>query len=384
MRTFGPVLLAFLAPLGVWLASPLAQQPVAQVPPTTVVQPIDPGSVVLPAEDLTVGVTRFSFISYGDTRGQADGRELQRDHGRIVDAMIEAIRSRASSPFPVRFIVQSGDAVTSGAAAEQWNVSFTPIIERLTREGHVPFFVAVGNHDTTARPLGDPLRQLALRTTLAATSRLIPAEGSPRRLDGYPTFAFGYGNTLVVVIDSNVAADPVQLSWVAGQLESIDHARYRHVIAVFHHPPFSSGPHGGPIVEPQTEALRRLYMPLFRRHHVRMTITGHDHFYEHWTERYADDSGEHRIDHLVTGGGGAPIYTYQGEPDLTDYFARAKPLKLGLEHVVRPGRTIADNPHHFVVVQVDGDELSLEVIAIGPNAYRPYGTARVDLVDPKS
>jgi hypothetical protein len=137
-------------------------------------------------------------------------------------------------------------------------------------------------------------------------------------------------------------------------------------------------------VEPQTEAIRRLYMPLFRRHHVRMTITGHDHFYEHWTERYADDSGEHRIDHLVTGGGGAPIYTYRGEPDLTDYLATAKPLKLDLKHVVRPGLTIADNPHHFVVVQVDGDELCLEVIAIGPNAYRPYGTARVDLVDPKS
>ncbi len=195
--------------MGVWLASPLAQQPVAQAPPITIVQPIDPGSVVLPAEDLTVGVTRFSFIAYGDTRGQADGRELQRDHGRIVDAMIEAIQSRASSPFPVRFIVQSGDAVTSGAVAEQWNVSFTPIIERLTREGQVPYFVAVGNHDTTDRPLDDPLRQRALRTTLAATSRLIPAEGSPRRLDGYPTFAFGYGNALVVAIDSNVAADPV-------------------------------------------------------------------------------------------------------------------------------------------------------------------------------
>ncbi len=95
-------------------------------------------------------------------------------------------------------------------------------------------------------------------------------------------------------------------------------------------------------------------------------------------------AGEHRIDHLVTGGGGAPIYAYRGEPDLTDYLAAAKPLKLDPEHVVRPGRTNADNPHHFVVVQVDGDELSLEVIAIGPNAYRPYGTARVDLVDRKS
>ena len=386
MRTFGLVSLALSrsSPWVCGLRRRWRNSPLPKFRPSMSSNQSNPGSVVLPAEDLTVGVTRFSFIAYGDTRGQADGRELQRDHGRIVDAMIEAIQSRASTPFPVRFIVHSGDAVTSGVAAEQWNVSFTPLIERLTREGQVPYFVAAGNHDTTARPLGDPLRQLALRTTLAATSRLNPAEGSPRRLDGYPTFAFGYGNAFVVALDSNVAADPLQLAWVADQLQSIDRARYRHVIAVFHHPPFSSGPHGGPIVEPQTEAIRRLYLPLFRRHHVRMTITGHDHFYEHWTERYADGAGEHRFDHLVTGGGGAPIYTYRGEPDLTDYLATAKPLKLEPEHVVRPGRTDADNPHHFVVIQVDGDELSLEVIGIGPNPYRPYGTARVDLVDRKS
>lgn len=384
MRPFSFALLAFLGSLGLWLGSPAAQQPAAELPSIRAVRPIDPGSVVLPPEEESAGVTRFSFIAYGDTRGQADGRDLQLVHGRVVDAMIDAIRARESGPFPVRFIVQSGDAVSNGADGEQWNISFTPLIEKLIQEGRAPYFFAVGNHDTTSRPLGDPLRQLALHATLAATSKLIPAEGSPRRLNGYPTFAFGYGNTFVVAIDSNVPADPVQLAWVAGQLESIDRGRYRHVVVVFHHPVFSSGPHGGPLVELQTEAMRRVYAPLFRQNRIRMTITGHDHLYEHWVERYVDHTGPRRIDHLVTGGGGAPIYTYRGEPDLTEYVAAAPPLQVQIEHLVKPGLTVADNPHHFVVVSVDGDELSLEVVGIGPNDYRPYGGDRAHLVDRKS
>ena len=113
-------------------------------------------------------------------------------------------------------------------------------------------------------------------------SKLIPPEGSPRRLSGYPTYAFGYGNAFFIAFDSNIASDPIQLAWVADQLEHLDRARYHHVIAFFHHPPFSSGPHGGasaaPVpgtgqkapdrLEPQTVAIRTMYMPLFRKHHV--------------------------------------------------------------------------------------------------------------------
>ena len=31
-------------------------------------------------------------------------------------------------------------------------------------------------------------------------------------MDGYPTYAFGYGNTFVLAFDSNIAADSVQWS----------------------------------------------------------------------------------------------------------------------------------------------------------------------------
>jgi hypothetical protein len=327
-------------------------------------------------------VTRFSFIAYGDTRGQADGLEPQLEHGLIVRAMLDAIRGRASGDFPVRFIVQSGDAVTAGSVAAQWNVSFTPLIERLLHEGRVPYFFAVGNHDVTGRPPWDPQRQPGLTNTLAAMSKLYPPEGSLRRLSGYPTFAFGYGRVFVLAIDSNIADDATQLAWVTSQLERLDRGRYHLVIALFHHPPFSSGPHGGYLVEAPTDSIRRLYLPLFRKHHVRMTITGHEHLFEHWVERYSDAAGSHRIDHVVSGGGGAPSYTYQGDPDLSEYVAAAQPLEVSLERLVKPGAAIAENPHHFVVVGVDGDRLSLEVIGTGPTGYQPYGDGpRIDLVD---
>jgi hypothetical protein len=227
-------------------------------------------------------------------------------------------------------------------------------------------------------PLGSTGREPALRNTLTALSELIPADGSPRRLDGYPTYAFGYGNLFAITMDSNIASDPAQLAWVTDQLEHLDRNRYRHVIAFFHHPAYSSGPHGGTHVEPSTTAVRDLYMPLFRRHHVALLIVGHEHLYEHWIERYRDAGRSYRMDQIVTGGGGAPIYVYGSEPDLSEYSAAAK---ASVEHLVKPGLTVDDNPHHFVVIQVDGDRLSLEVVGSGVK-YSPYnGKSRVDLTD---
>ncbi len=361
-----------------WHVRPTAQQSVA----APSVKPIDSGKVSLPPESASAGQTRFTFIAYGDTRGQVDGVELQPEHVRVVNAMLDFIRSRATGPFPVRFVVQSGDGVTAGSDAAQWGVVYTPLIERLVREGGAPYFLVVGNHDVTNRAIDDPQRQPGLRNSLALMSKIYPPDGSPRRLAGYPTFAFGYGNVFVVALDSNIASDPTQLEWVTRQLEGLDRARYSIVIAWFHHPVLSSGPHGGSVVEQATDSIRRLYLPLFRAHHVRLTIAGHDHLLDHWVEHYTDASGTHRMDHLVSGGGGAPSYVYDSEPSLTDYLAAGAPLKVAVQHLARPGPSIADNPHHFVAVQVDGDKISFEAFGTGPAPFRPYGgESRVDLSD---
>jgi hypothetical protein len=356
-----------------------AQQP-PNAPATVAVRPIEPPPTPFPPEAASEGVKRFSFIAYGDMRGQADGVELQINHGRVVDAMLAKVKALASTQFPVRFILQTGDAVVNGRIAEHWNVSFTPLVEKLTRDAGLPYFAAVGNHDVTGMPVGSSGRATGLQNALSAMAKLIPPEGSPRRLTGYPTYAIGYGNVFAILIDSNIAGDPEQAAWVEDQLEHIDRTRYRHVIAVFHHPPFSSGPHGADTLEPPTAALRTLYLPLFRAHHVRMTLTGHDHLLDHWVEYYVDNGTTYRRDDVVSGGGGAPTYTYKGEPDLSDYLAASAAQKVRVEHLAKPGTAVADNPHHFVVVQVDGDRLSIEVVGTGPTQFKPYkGKARVTL-----
>jgi hypothetical protein len=244
----------------------------------------------------------------------------------------------------------------------------------------LPYFFTAGNHDVA---LSGDSRAAGLRNVFSALSNLMPPEGSARRLNGYPTYAFGYGQLFGIAIDSNIAGDAAQLAWVTRQLEQLDRTRYRHIILFFHHPLFSSGPHGGVApglparvddnVERQTAAIRTLYAPLFRRFHVRMTLAGHDHLYDHWIERYADGGRTYRRDDLVTGGGGAPIYTYRGEPDVHAYLAAGARQQVRLEHPMRPGLTPAENPHHFVIVQVDGDRVALDVIGTGPAVYKPYG-----------
>lgn len=341
---------------------------------TNTVVPISPPTTALPSEDASRNVTKFSFIAYGDTRGAFDGSLLQYDHSLVVASMLRAIQLRAATDDPIKFVVQSGDAVVDGRSANQLNVSYVPVINRLTTEAGVPYYLAVGNHDVrNSTSLADTDRIKGLKNYFAANSKLIPREGSSRRLNGYPTFAIAYGNTFVLFFDSIIADDTAQYEWIRRQLEGLDRRRYVNIVTVCHHPPFSSGPHGGSTVEIQTAAMRQRYMPLFRQHHVKLLLAGHEHLFEHWIERYTDATGEHRIDEVVSGGGGAPLYGYSGEPDLRPYIQQNAAAKVRVQHLVRPAVDPGANPHHYVVVHVDGPKLTIEVVGVGFGAgFDPY------------
>ena len=368
------------------------------------VRPITPPSTPLASESETAGITKFSFIGYGDTRCDctqqgvdartyAGGKpEVQPAHEAVVNAILAKTEALAGTDYPVRFILQSGDAVWRGTDAERWP-AFTANVERLTLGAGVPLFFVPGNHDVTPAPASDPSHTLGLHNMLTAFSRLNPPEGSPRRLSGYAAFAVAYGNVFAVGLDSNIADDRLQLAWVADQLERVDRARFKHIVAFFHHPAYTSGRYSGvsstatlpggasassTTVQTQSMAIRNLYMPLFRKHHVRVLIVGHDHLFDHWVERYVDASGSHRLDHIIAGGGGAPTYVYTGEPDLTQYIADGAAERLRVEHLAKPGATVAENPHHFLLFTVDGDKLSVEVVGVRP--FAPYGgRSRIDL-----
>ena len=337
----------------------------------------------LPSEAASAGVTRFSFIAYGDTRGRHDGVELQAEHGLVIESMLATIKRAAAAGDPIRFVLQSGDAVANGSIAAMWSVSYVPLINRLTQAGGVPYFLSVGNHDVgNSTDLTDARRLAGLRNYFAANAALIPPDGSPRRLDHYPTYSFGYGNTFVIAFDSSIPDDTTQFDWVRDQLERLDRKRYVNVALFFHAPPFSSGPHGGSHIDWQAASIRARWMPLFRKHHVSLLLTGHEHLFEHWVERYVDASGRHRIDQIVSGGGGAPLYGYVGEPDVSAYLRADTAAKITLEHLVKPAMDPGANPFHYVVVHVDGAKLSVEVVAVDwGRGFAPYRSPAASLTD---
>src|SRR3954469_19853959 len=253
MKTVGSACLLLSA---VVIAQQPAVPPVVVPPVWVAVRPIEPPRTPLASEAASARVTRFSFIAYGDTRSSGaidvpgDGDVIHPEHTRVVDRMLARAGELAATPFPLRFVLQSGDAVLRGGTGAMWNVSFSPIIDRLTRGANIPYFFSVGNHDVTGMPAGDSQRALGLHNALTAMSRLMPPEGSPRRLGGYPTYAFGYGDAFFIALDSNIAPDPLQLAWVTDQREHLGRAPFPPVIPFFHPPPFSSGPHGGASAAP--------------------------------------------------------------------------------------------------------------------------------------
>jgi hypothetical protein len=346
-----------------------------QTAPMERVETIKAPATPLPDEAASRGFTKFSFIVYGDTRGRRDGTAIQYEHSLVIDGMLAQIKKLQTTEYPVKFVLQSGDAVVDGRDPDQWNVSFVPLINRLTTEGGVPYFLTPGNHEGTTTDVG-------LRNYLDAVSALIPPDGSPRRLQGATTYSFGYGNTFVIALDANIAGDEKQYQWIKSQLEGLDRKRYVNIIVFCHQAPVSSGPHGGAHVEQATTDLRARYMPLFQTHHVRAVFSGHEHLFEHWVEHYTDASGTHRMDLVVSGGGGAPIYTYSGEPDLRDYLKANEASKVRLEHLVKPGNQDSPTPYHFVVVRVDGDKLNLDVIGVDwGRSFAPYRSNKVELRD---
>jgi len=350
---------------------------------TTLVATLAP-KMPLPSEAATAAITKFSFIAYGDTRGRHDGDEIQAEHLLVIESMLQTIKASAATD-PIRFVLQSGDAVANGGNARQLAVSYVPLINRLTQEGGVPYFLSVGNHDVGVSPeLADVRRQTGLRNYFTANANLIPAEGSPRRLKGYPTYAFGYGNSFFIAFDSNIPDDTVQFAWVKSQLEALNRRRFVNIVLFFHHPAFSSGPHGGANIETQALAIRNKWMPLFRQQHVRLLFTGHEHLYEHWVERYTDATGPHRLDQIVSGGGGAPLYAYTGEPDLRAYRNAAASEQVSLDHIARPSIDPGGNPFHYVVVHIDGAKIDVEVVGVDwGRGFQPYRSSAASMVEEK-
>lgn len=140
------------------------------------------------------------------------------------------------------------------------------------------------------------------------------------------------GNAELFVLDANRVEEPDQTAWLERALVDSS-ARWK--IAVFHHPAYSCANHGS------TEEVVDEWVPLFEEGNVDLVLNGHDHNYQ----RFVADEGP---DYVVTGGGGAKLYS----------------LKECAFEI--PERVEAnDSDHHFLYLEADGERIRGRAISSG-------------------
>lgn len=239
---------------------------------------------------------KFSFIVLGDNRS---GDDVYR---KIVAMAME---------HKPDFIVNTGDVITKPGNKKQW-AKFWEMSKPVT----VPYFLTVGNHDVSSRK----------RSSEKTHKEQVDLPGNELY------YSFPAGNSLFVVLDSQLEGQEKKITgeqfhWVQGVLANSD---AKHMFVFLHHPLYpdpGKGRHHGNSLDRYKEDRNRLHA-LFRKYNVTMVFTGHEHLYY----RKSVDG----IAHIITGGGGAPLYAPADDGGF----------------------------HHFIQVTVEGEAVTTEVIDI--------------------
>jgi len=216
----------------------------------------------------TDAASPYRFVIFGDTRSNHD------DHRSVVDRII------VEAP---AFMLHTGDLVSDGTSEGDW-ATFFDVEEGLVRD--VTLYPTLGNHEA------DGARYLEL---FAPPDDLAPGT------ENY--YAFTFATTAVLMLDlylSDFGPGSAQYTWLEDTLQAFVQDPSIHLrLVALHHGPYDSGSHGSNL------GVRDDLTPLFETYGVDAVFSGHDHMYERSTVN--------GIKYVVTGGGGAPLYSVPGD-----------------------------------------------------------------------
>jgi tartrate-resistant acid phosphatase type 5 len=264
------------------------------------------------------GITEFS-IHRQDVKDPAAGRQLppippsQADHSRpyerffvfgdfgtggkgqrtVAHAIVDTAKRDG-----LDFVILTGDNFyPKGVASVDdplWKTRFEDLYGRL----HVPFYVALGNHDY----IGSPEAEIEYGSK-------DPDWKMPARYYA-ETRTLKDGTAIkIIIIDTNAIIEghgDEQLAWLDREL---DDARARWKFVVGHHPVFSHGKHG------DTKILKEKLEPILERRHADVYFCGHD----HTLEMLKPVDG---VNYVVSGAGGGTDNAYNVQwTDASEYAA---------------------------------------------------------------
>lgn len=208
----------------------------------------------------------LKFIAYGDTRS------YPADHNAVCAQMVNTY---TSDPAFQTFACLSGDYVYDGDSESDWADEYfdRSQADGLEFQANMPVMGSMGNHEGSG--------------VLYQKYFPYPFES------GTHYFSYDYGPVHVTVIDQYVSYTPgsAQYTWLENDLASTTKPWK---ILVFHEPGWSGGGHGN------NTTVQEYIQPLCLQYAVKLVFCGHNHYYTR-----ADVDG---IQHITTGGGGAPLY----------------------------------------------------------------------------
>ena len=191
-----------------------------------------------------LGTKRIIHTSTSEVYGTAQYIPItgHQTHQKIVDEIIKIKPS---------LVFHTGDLVEDGLIPAQW-VTFNNIVSDLTNIAE--FYPALGNHENDLQLYFDNF-------DLPHNERWYFVEKDILHF---------------IVLDSNsdCSIGSEQYLWLKNDLQNINE-NIKFVIAIFHHPPFSIGPH-----DEDEKDLRQNIVPLFEQYGVDIVFSGHDHDYE--------------------------------------------------------------------------------------------------------
>lgn len=257
---------------------------------------------------------RIRLIALGDARTNPD--DWHAVSQRVFENEEDAL-----------FIIGTGDYPSDGSKYDQWvNQFFAPGRDLL---GRIPLWPSIGNHERTREYVESPPPDQEPRSHYFSLFEL-PGNEHWYRVD--------YQYVTLLIIDSNSQMSPghAQYDWLLEQLRS---DRRRFTLAAFHHPPFTSGPHGrleadGTPREWPMDQGQRFLVPLFEMYGVDLVLNGHDHLYER--------SHKDGVYYVVTGGAGAPLYKVGSAPN--------------------PYQQVNISVNHYTALDVDNSSITLTAI----------------------
>jgi 3',5'-cyclic AMP phosphodiesterase CpdA len=232
-----------------------------------------------------------------------DSRTNHQIHQKIIDEIIK---------IKPALVFHTGDLGEDGLDSAQW-VTFNEIVSDLVKI--TQFYPALGNHENNSPLYFDNF-------------------DLPNNPNNERWYSVEVNNLHFIILDSNLdcSIGSEQYLWVENDLQNINE-NVKFVITIFHHPPFSTGPH-----TEDEKGLRQNIVPLFEQYGVDIVFNGHDHDYER--------SLYNNIYYIVTGGGGAPLYDQARTSPYSQLFIKA---------------------YHFCKLSLINDQLIIEVYDIDSN-----------------